>query len=119
MSWSGEKTPFNGASYAINTIYRKQNTCCISEQELLTLPEHLSSTPLFSGVRVTRSLVCCVMFCGSLFVVLSFCLLAIAMCFLSFFDLRLLITTLVYSNFSYSKTTFCKLVFLLQIFDIF
>jgi hypothetical protein len=27
------------------------------EQELLTLPEHLSSTPGFSGVRVTRSLV--------------------------------------------------------------
>jgi hypothetical protein len=28
-----------------------------SEQELLTLPEHLSSHPVFSGVRVTRSLV--------------------------------------------------------------
>ena len=27
------------------------------EQELLILPEHLSSPPLFSGVRVTRSLV--------------------------------------------------------------
>jgi hypothetical protein len=27
------------------------------EQELLTLPEHLSSPPVFSGVRVTRSLV--------------------------------------------------------------
>jgi hypothetical protein len=26
-------------------------------QELLTLPEHLSSPPVFSGVRVTRSLV--------------------------------------------------------------
>jgi hypothetical protein len=25
------------------------------EQELLTLPEHLSSPPVFSGVRVTRS----------------------------------------------------------------
>jgi len=30
------------------------------EQELLTLPEHLSSPPVFSGVRVTRSLVLCV-----------------------------------------------------------
>ena len=30
------------------------------EQELLTLPEHLSSPPAFSGVRVTRSLVLCV-----------------------------------------------------------
>ena len=28
------------------------------EQELLTLPEHLSSPPVFSGVRITRSLVC-------------------------------------------------------------
>ena len=42
------------------------------EQELLTLPEHLSSPPVFSGVRVTRSLVLCVMFCRSLFVRLSF-----------------------------------------------
>ena len=30
------------------------------EQELLTLPEHLSSPPVFSGVCVTRSLVLCV-----------------------------------------------------------
>ena len=32
------------------------------EQELLTLPEHLSSTPVFSGVHVTRSIVLCVCF---------------------------------------------------------
>ena len=38
------------------------------EQELLTLLEHLSSPLVFSGVRVTRSLVLCVMFCRSLFV---------------------------------------------------
>ena len=30
------------------------------EQELLSLPEHLSSSSVFSGVRVTRSLVLCV-----------------------------------------------------------
>ena len=42
------------------------------EKELLTLPEHLSSTPIFNGVRVTRSLVLCVMFCRSLFVLLYF-----------------------------------------------
>ena len=29
------------------------------EQELLTIPEHLSSPPVFSGVRVTRSLALC------------------------------------------------------------
>jgi hypothetical protein len=38
------------------------------EQELPTLPEHLSSPPVFSGARVTRSLVVCVTFCKSLFV---------------------------------------------------
>jgi len=32
------------------------------EQELLSLPEHLSSPPFFSGVRVTRSFVLCVFF---------------------------------------------------------
>ena len=32
------------------------------EQELLTLPQHLSSHPVFSGVCVTRSLVLCVWF---------------------------------------------------------
>ena len=32
------------------------------EQELHTLPEHLSSPPVISGVRVTRSLVLCVCF---------------------------------------------------------
>jgi hypothetical protein len=32
------------------------------EEELLTLPEHLSSPPVFSGVRVARSLVLCICF---------------------------------------------------------
>ena len=45
------------------TIYHDQ-----VNQELLTLPEHLSSTPTFNGVRVTWSSVLCVMFCRSLFV---------------------------------------------------
>jgi hypothetical protein len=38
------------------------------EQELLTLPDHQCSPPILSRVRVTRSLVLCVMFCRSLFV---------------------------------------------------
>ena len=37
-------------------------------QELLTLLEHLSSLPVFNGVRVAWSLVFCVVFCTSLFV---------------------------------------------------
>jgi hypothetical protein len=40
------------------------------EQELLTLPEYLSSPPIFSGVCIARYLVFCVMFCRSLFVLM-------------------------------------------------
>jgi hypothetical protein len=43
----------------------------VVEKELLTLPEHLSSPPVFNGVHVTRSLVLCVCFVD-LFVLLSF-----------------------------------------------
>ena len=66
------------------------------EQELLILPEHLSSPPVFSGVNVTRSFVFCVVFCRlclSSFFWSLYCL--------SFYDLQLLITLLIYSNFSY------------------
>jgi len=38
------------------------------EQELLTLPEHLRSSPGFSGVSVALSLGFCVVFCTSLLV---------------------------------------------------
>ena len=79
-------------------------TRLLVEQVLLTVPEHLSSSPVFSGVRVTRSLVLCILFCRSLFWPLCsssiygfwlppfgiFCLL----CCL-FFDIRILITPLV------------------------
>ena len=41
------------------------------DQELPTLPEHLSSPPGFSGVRVSQSLVLSVMFFRSFFFVLS------------------------------------------------
>jgi hypothetical protein len=37
------------------------------KQELLTLPEHLSSPPVVGGLRVVWTLVFCVVFCGSLF----------------------------------------------------
>jgi hypothetical protein len=56
------------------------------EQELLTLPERLSSSPIFSGVRVTQSLVFCVMFCRSLFVLLSFFFLTIVLSVILFTD---------------------------------
>jgi len=51
------------------------------------------------GDRVTRSLVLCVMFCRSLFVLL--CFFFRPLCFLSFFDLPILITPLISSNSSY------------------
>ena len=59
------------------------------EQELLTIPEHPSSPPVFSVVRV-RSLVLCAMCCRSLFVLL--CFFFWPLCCLYFFDLWNLIT---------------------------
>jgi len=54
----------------------------------------MSSPPVFSGVRVNRSLVLCVMFCRSLFVLLYF--FVWPLCSLFFFGLRILITSLWY-----------------------
>jgi hypothetical protein len=53
----------------------------------------MSSTPVFSVVRVARSLVFCVMFCRSLFVLLLFFYWSLHC--LSFFGLRLLVTPLI------------------------
>jgi hypothetical protein len=60
------------------------------EQELLTLSEHLCPPPVFSGVRVSRSLVLFVDRCLSFFFWPLWCL--------SFFDLQILITSLVSSS---------------------
>ena len=48
------------------------------EQELLTLPEHLSSPPVFSGVRVSRSFVLYVHLYVLLIVVCPFILFLLA-----------------------------------------
>jgi hypothetical protein len=40
----------------------------LTDQELLTFPEHISPPPGFSGVRVAPSLVFCVVFCRPLLV---------------------------------------------------
>ena len=53
------------------------------EQELLTLPENLSSPPVFSGVCVTRSLVLCVCIVDRSFVLF---ILAIVFSVLKFTD---------------------------------
>ena len=60
-------------------VTRVQRRVPLVEQELLILPGHLSSPPVFSGVRVTRSLVLCIMLCRSLFVLLYFFLLVIVL----------------------------------------
>jgi hypothetical protein len=49
----------------------------LAQQELLTLPEHTSSPPVFSGVRVTRSLVLYVCFVDPC---LSFCTVSFGHC---------------------------------------
>ena len=67
--------------------------CSLVEQEPPTLPEHMSSPPVFSGVRVTWSLVLCVCFVDRY---LSFFFRPL--CCLFFFDLQILITPLVSSN---------------------
>jgi hypothetical protein len=72
------------------------------EQKLLTLPDHLSLSSIFSGIRVTRSLVFCVMFCSLSFFFWPLCSLS--------FHLQILITPLVSSN---SSLSFCHLQILI------
>ena len=69
------------------------------EQELPTLSEHPSSPPVFSWVRVTQSLVLYVCFVDRCS---SFCTFSFGhWCCLFFFDIRIMITSLVSSNSSY------------------
>ena len=78
-----------------NMVYLKGRVSLV-EQELLTLPEQLSSPPVFSGVRVTRSLVLYVCFVDRC---LSFCTFFFwSLCCLFLFDIRILIAPLVSSN---------------------
>jgi len=84
-------------------------------QELLILPEHMSSPSGFSWFRVVRSLVFYVALCSSLFVMLSFfywplyCLSFFywPLYCLSFFNSRFLITPLVSSIFSHMLVKIC------------
>ena len=90
----------------VNTPWSFRNSCLITwfvtrvtrrvslvEQELPNLPEHLSSPPVFSGVR---SLVFCLVFCRSLSILLFFFFWPL--CYLSFFDSQILISLLVSLN---------------------
>jgi hypothetical protein len=70
------------------------------EQEQPTLPEHLSSLPVFNEDHVILSFAYCVVSCRSWFVLLS--MFFWPLCCLSYFDLRIIITHLVSSIFSYN-----------------
>jgi len=58
-------------------VTRLTRRVSLVEQEFLTLPEHLSSLQIFSGVRVTRSLVLYVCFVDRF---LSFCTFSFGHC---------------------------------------
>jgi hypothetical protein len=60
-----------------NRIVHGTRQVPLVEKELLTLPKHPSSRPVFSGVRVTRSLVLCVCFVDCC---LSFCTFSFGHC---------------------------------------
>jgi hypothetical protein len=68
-------------------VTRVTRRMLLVEQELITVPEHLRSSPVFSGVRGTLSLVFYTLFCRSLFSPLSVFLLSLCCTCLSF-DLR-------------------------------
>ena len=53
-------------------VTRVTRRVSLVEQELPTIPDHLSLPQVFSGVDVARALVFCVVFCRSSFVLLSF-----------------------------------------------
>jgi hypothetical protein len=58
-------------------------------QELLTLPEHLSSPPVFSGVRITPSLVLSVCFVDRCFSFCPFSFGHCVVCILLFYSKRI------------------------------
>jgi len=70
-----------------NGIYQWSFVIPVSlmEQELLTLPEHLSSIPVFSGVRVARSLVLYVCFVNRYFSFCTFSFIHCVVCFSSIY----------------------------------
>ena len=57
-----------GSNISTGFVARVTRNVLLVEQELFTIPEHLGSSPVFSGVHGTPSLGFCVMFCKSLFV---------------------------------------------------
>ena len=67
-------------------VARVTRRMSLVEQELLTVPENMCSPLVLSWVRVPRSLVFCVVFCRSLFDLLSFLLAIVLSVLLRFAD---------------------------------
>jgi hypothetical protein len=87
-------------------IWNKSKTTLLHvEQELPTIPDHLSFQPVFNRVLVARYLVFCVVFCISLFTVLSF------------FYLRFLIFKLLLIGYLLTKKYFLRVFNLKIIFN--
>ena len=88
LMWSNEL-------FITGFITRLTRRVLLVEQELLTIPEHMSSPPVFSGIRSRYSIFSFTCkFCRSLFVLLSYFFWPL--CCLFFFDIRILITSLWY-----------------------
>ena len=69
------------------TYHRLTRWMTLVEQEQLTLPEHLSSLWVFSGIRITRSFVLCVCFVDRC---LSFCTFSFGHCVVCSFSIYVL-----------------------------
>ena len=88
LMWSNEL-------FITGFVTRLTRRVLLVEQELLTIPEHMSSPPVFSGIRSCYSIFSFMCkFCRSLFVLLSYFFWPL--CCLFFFDIRILITSLWY-----------------------
>jgi hypothetical protein len=75
------------------------------------------ATPVYRGVRVTRSLVLCVLFCRSLFVLLYFFFWPLCFFFFSFFLAVVYSVFLPFANYDYSFGI-CKLFLVIGLYEL-
>jgi hypothetical protein len=71
------QSQYSPRSWLINWFVTRQMP--LMEQELINLPEHLSSPSVFNEAYVDRSIVFCAVFCWQLVVLLCFFLLSIVL----------------------------------------
>ena len=116
IKWNFVTSMTSATMLILENITHIQFRVPLVEQVLLILLEHMISPPVFSGVHVTRSLVLCVMFCRSLFILLS-----IVLSVLRFTDsdyptgiLKLFLNLTLISCIFFSLIRVCVLIFLLS-----